>query len=104
MVNQRRQGLTKETVHNISPKRRKETPPRWNPDPKTEKYIDGFMEALLYAPKPFYAVYFEVLLDGALFAGAFLGAAAVVDFVTRPDLVLPKTLGTSTTAGACAEC
>lgn len=37
------------------------------------------------------------------FAGAaFLGAgAAAVDFVTRPDLVLPKTLGTSTTAGAC---
>jgi len=31
---------------------------------------------------------------------AFLGVGFAGVFVTRPDLVLPRTLGTSTTAGA----
>lgn len=33
-------------------------------------------------------------------AGAFLVVAVVFDLVTRPDLVLPRILGSSTTAGA----
>lgn len=38
-------------------------------------------------------------LGVARFLGAGLGAAVVL--VTRPDLVLPMTLGCSTIAGAC---
>lgn len=56
-------------------------------------------------------IYEEAAAGSAFFLGAaFLGAAAflaagffslAVVFVTRPDLVLPNTLGASTTAGAC---
>jgi hypothetical protein len=50
------------------------------------------------------AVFLSVFLVPAFFAGvAFLGADFAVVFVTRPDLVLPRTLGTSTTAGAWTE-
>lgn len=49
----------------------------------------------------FFGVPFGVL--AFFFAGAFLGAAAglAAVLVTLPDLVLLRTLGTSTTAGAC---
>jgi hypothetical protein len=40
-------------------------------------------------------------LGAARFLAAGLGAAVVL--VTRPDLVLPMTLGCSTIAGACRE-
>ena len=48
------------------------------------------------------AVFLSVaFLAPAFLAGvAFLGTDFAVVFVTRPDLVLPRTLGTSTTAGA----
>jgi len=36
----------------------------------------------------------------AFLTGAFFVVAGVFDFVTRPDLVLPRILGSSTTAGA----
>jgi hypothetical protein len=48
-------------------------------------------------------------LGVAFFAAAFLGAAFLVAgvlgvvFVTRPDLVLPRTAGLSTIAGACTH-
>jgi len=48
-------------------------------------------------------------LGVAFFAAGFLGAAflagvvLLVVLVTRPDLVLPKTAGLSTTAGACSD-
>jgi hypothetical protein len=48
-------------------------------------------------------------LGVAFFAVGFLGAAflagvvLLVVLVTRPDLVLPKTAGLSTTAGACSD-
>lgn len=39
-------------------------------------------------------------LAAAFLTGAFFVVAGVFDFVTRPDLVLPRILGSSTTAGA----
>ena len=48
------------------------------------------------------ADFFGVAFFAADFlTGAFFVVAGVFDFVTRPDLVLPRILGSSTTAGAC---
>jgi len=55
----------------------------------------------------FFGVAFAAFLTGVFFGAAFLPLAAVADLagtlVTRPDLVLPRTLGSSIMAGACRK-
>ena len=55
------------------------------------------VSAFFFGVADFFAA---VFLGAAFFAGA-AGFATLL--VTRPDLVLPSTFGTSTTAGACAN-
>jgi hypothetical protein len=54
-----------------------------------------------YAPSPAHAAFFGVAFLGVFLGAAFLCVDALAGvLVTRPDLVLLMTLGTSTTAGA----
>lgn len=55
------------------------------------------VSAFFFGVADFFAA---VFLGAAFFAGA-AGFATLL--VTRPDLVLPSTFGTSTTAGACTD-
>lgn len=75
------------------------TPPANKPikEDNHEELAYVVVSAFFFGVADFFAA---VFLGAAFFAGA---ADFATLFVTRPDLVLPSTFGTSTTAGACSN-